>query len=135
MASSPIASARDLSAWRRLFVGGRVLASGVRLFIAALALAAVSDVPILPAILACGIVAGIYTTAHCAVVWTDVLQGTLFVVAAMAMLVVLDLRSEGGLAGVFPSRGRARAPSHRSRRPALRPGDGRWASRWSARSS
>jgi len=85
------------------FVGGRVLASGVRLFIAALALSAVSDVRIETAILCCGIVAGLYTVLGGirAVIWTDVLQGALFVLAAAAILVVLATQTDGGLGAVF----------------------------------
>ncbi|MBW2386561.1 MAG: hypothetical protein JRG92_23270 [Deltaproteobacteria bacterium] len=85
------------------FIGGRVMASGVRLFIAALALSAVSNVPIVPAIVGCGVLAGIYTVLGGirAVVWTDVLQGALFVVAAVAILIALALQTAGGLGAIF----------------------------------
>ena len=43
------------------FLFGRLFASGARLFIASLALSAVSDVPIAWAIVSCGLVAGLYT--------------------------------------------------------------------------
>jgi SSS family transporter len=81
------------------FVVGRLLASGVRLFIAALALAAVSDVSLELAILGAGVVAGAYTMfgGIRAVVWTDTLQGAIFLVAAGVMLVIL-LPAGGGLA-------------------------------------
>ena len=85
------------------FVCGRILASGVRLFIAALALAAVSDVPIETAIVGCGVVAGLYTVwgGIRAVVWTDVLQGALFVVAGAVLLAFAAGGVEGGLPAIL----------------------------------
>ncbi len=83
------------------FVAGRILASGVRLFIAALAAAAVGDVDIEVAIVACGIVAGLYTLKGGirAVIWTDTLQGGLFLIAALATLATLIVNADGGLSG------------------------------------
>ncbi len=55
------------------FVMGRVLASGVRLFIAALALSAATGASLESAIIASGVLAGLYTSIGGirAVVWTD----------------------------------------------------------------
>jgi SSS family transporter len=85
------------------FVLGRILASGVRLFIAALALAAVTDVPIEWAIVGSGAVASIYTLSGGirAVVWTDTLQGALLLLAAVTTLIVLIGESAGGLTGIL----------------------------------
>jgi SSS family transporter len=85
------------------FVIGRILASGVRLFIAALALAAVTESNVEFAILCCGIVAGIYTMfgGIRAVVWTDMLQGVLFLIAALVTLAALADHAEGGLGALM----------------------------------
>ena len=85
------------------FVGGRLLASGARLFIAGLALSAVSDVPIAWAIVACGLVAGLYTFAGGirAVIWTDTLQAALLLLGAFAALIVLSQTAPDGLWGVL----------------------------------
>ncbi|MFP6639273.1 MAG: hypothetical protein VCC04_03440, partial [Myxococcota bacterium] len=85
------------------FVIGRLFASGARLFIAALALAAVSDVPIAWAIVGCGIVAGLYTLAGGikAVVWTDTLQAALLLFAAVAVLISLISAAPGGISGLW----------------------------------
>jgi SSS family transporter len=85
------------------FVAGRVLASGVRLFIAALALAAVTDVPIEWAIVASGCVASLYTLSGGirAVIWTDTLQGALLLIAALTTLVALVVSHPDGLGGIL----------------------------------
>jgi len=85
------------------FIAGRILASGVRLFIAALALASVSEIPIEAAIVCSGVVAGIYTLSGGirAVVWTDTMQGALFLIAALATLGVLASHADGGLGGIL----------------------------------
>ncbi|MDJ0869933.1 MAG: hypothetical protein QNK03_27825 [Myxococcota bacterium] len=85
------------------FVGGRLLASGVRLFIAALAFATVTGWSIEAAIVACGAVAALYTRQGGlrSVVWTDVLQGALLVVAAALAAGGLGLRAEGGWPGIW----------------------------------
>jgi len=81
------------------FSAGRVLASGVRLFIAALAFAAVTGLDVYTAIAVSGVIAGAYTLVGGirAVVWTDVLQGFVFIAAALAILVALALHPLGGL--------------------------------------
>ncbi|MCB9748977.1 MAG: hypothetical protein H6713_03105 [Myxococcales bacterium] len=77
------------AAW--LFLVGRVLASGVRLFIAALAFAQLTGFSIELSIVLAGGVAGIYTRAGGirAVIWTDVLQGGVFLVAGLTVLAVI----------------------------------------------
>ncbi|UCE87593.1 MAG: hypothetical protein JSU66_07745, partial [Deltaproteobacteria bacterium] len=85
------------------FVAGRVLASGVRLFIAALAFAVVTGLEVEVAIVACGALAGLYTLAGGirAVVWTDVLQGAVFLAAGLACVAALALRADGGLPALW----------------------------------
>ena len=85
------------------FVGGRVLASGARLFIAALAFSAAVGSDLAPAIVACAVAAGLYTRAGGlrAVVWTDALQAVVFLTAALTALFLLSTALPGGLPGVF----------------------------------
>ena len=85
------------------FLLGRLLASGARLFIASLALAAVSDVPLALAILGCGTIAALYTLTGGikAVVWTDTLQAGLLLFAALAVLTTLVAAAPGGLSGLW----------------------------------
>ncbi len=73
------------------FLAGRLLASGARLFIAALAFAVVTGLPIEWVILASGLSAGLYTLVGGirAVVWTDVVQGAVFLAGAAAALATL----------------------------------------------
>jgi SSS family transporter len=80
------------------FVLGRIGASGVRLFIAALALSVATDLPIEAAILLAGGVAGLYTLAGGlrAVVWTDALQAALLVAGALALTATLAGAASGG---------------------------------------
>ncbi|MDG2336010.1 MAG: hypothetical protein P8Q97_17490 [Myxococcota bacterium] len=85
------------------FVLGRILGSGARLFIAGLALAAVTDLSISWAILAAGLVSGAYTMIGGirAVIWTDVLQAFLLFGGALVVLAVLAGSVPGGLPGLF----------------------------------
>jgi len=85
------------------FLLGRLLASGARLFIAGLALAAVTDIPIAWAVIGCGCVAGAYTVAGGirAVIWTDTLQAGLLLLGASAVLWVLVDATPGGLGGLI----------------------------------
>jgi SSS family transporter len=85
------------------FLGGRLLASGARLFIAGLALSAVSDVPIQWAVAGCGFVAGVYTMVGGirAVIWTDTLQAGLLLAGALTVLVVLAAATPQGLHGLL----------------------------------
>lgn len=82
-------------------VAGRSLASGARLFIAALAFSVASGWALEPAIVASALIAGLYTGRGGlrAVVWTDVLQAAVFIAAA----------------GTAP----LSRPDHRLRRPLL----------------
>lgn len=81
------------------FVGGRVLASGARLFIAALAFSAAIDIGLPAAVLGCAVAAGVYTRIGGlrAVVWTDALQALVFASAAGTALALLIGSVEGGL--------------------------------------
>lgn len=85
------------------FVLGRLLASGVRLYIAALAFSVVTGTSVSVAIGICGVLAGLYTLwgGIRAVIWTDTLQGLLFIIAAIATIVVLVTRIDGGFAGIW----------------------------------
>ena len=80
------------------FAAGRTLASGVRLFIAALAFSTVVDQSIELTIVLCGLVAVAYTRVGGirSVIWTDVLQGGVFIVAAFALVYHVS----DGLSGV-----------------------------------
>ncbi|MBW2712144.1 MAG: hypothetical protein JRC77_00155 [Deltaproteobacteria bacterium] len=81
------------------FVMGRVLASGVRLFIAALAFSAVTDLSLTSAIVLSALIAGAYTLVGGirSVIWTDVVQGVVFVAAVLCVIVVLAIHPLGGL--------------------------------------
>ncbi len=70
------------SAWA--FLCGRLIASGVRLFIAAVAFAVVAGVPIEWAIIGMAVISTVYTFIGGlkAVVWTDVAQGSIFFIGA-----------------------------------------------------
>ena len=80
------------------FVVGRVVASGARLFIAALAVSVVLGVDSRLAIVALGVVAGLYTAfgGLRAVVATDLLQGAVLLLAAAGSLAVLGSAIPGG---------------------------------------
>jgi SSS family solute:Na+ symporter len=73
------------------FVGGRTLASGVRLFIAALAFSVAAGWPLEAAVVVCGTIAGLYTLAGGirSVVFTDALQALVFALGAAALLAAL----------------------------------------------
>lgn len=85
------------------FVGGRILASGVRLFIAALAFATASGATLEFSIIVSGAVAGLYTLfgGIRAVVWTDVLQALVFLLGAGALLLAIVPDGPGGLVSVL----------------------------------
>ncbi len=85
------------------FVGGRLLASGVRLFIAALAFSAVTNTSLPASIVACGLIAGVYTRAGGirSVIWTDVLQAGVFLAGAFALLAAAAAAVPGGLAAIW----------------------------------
>jgi SSS family solute:Na+ symporter len=85
------------------FIGGRLLASGVRLFIASLALSVATGSSVEVAIVVCGIIAGLYTRAGGirSVIYTDALQGAVFVAAAIALVVAAVSSVDGGLSSVL----------------------------------
>ncbi len=85
------------------FVVGRLMASGVRLFIAALAFSTVTGTSIPVAIVACGVVAGIYTRAGGirSVIWTDVLQAFVFLAGATALLLAAAASVDGGFGAIW----------------------------------
>jgi Na+/proline symporter len=85
-----------------LFVVGRLLASGVRLYIAGLAFSAVTGQSLFAAIALCGALAAAYTMVGGirAVVWTDVLQGIVLCLGACAVLATLGSADEGGIRGI-----------------------------------
>ncbi len=76
------------SAW--VFLCGRLVASGVRLYIAAIAFAVVTGLPQWQCILLMAGISTLYTLIGGlkAVVWTDVAQGTVFFIGALTALVV-----------------------------------------------
>lgn len=73
----------------------------VVLLLPALALSAVTGVPVLPIIAALGALATVYTVVGglSAVIWTDVLQVAVLLGGALLAFVVMVLGSEGGAAG------------------------------------
>ena len=83
-----------------LFQLGRM---GIVLFLPALALATVTDLPVLASILGMGLLCSAYTVAGGieAVIWTDVVQAVLLLAGAGLSLVLLTAGVEGGAAGMF----------------------------------
>lgn len=86
-----------------LFMIGAVLAQGARVYIAAVALQVVTGANIALAVVLIGAVSILWTWIGGirAVIWTDVLQFTLFCVGAVVALVFIGQSVEGGLAAVF----------------------------------
>lgn len=85
------------------FIAGRVLASGARLFIAALALSVVTGFPTSAAIVISGCLAATYTLAGGirSVVYTDALQGAVFLLAAAALVGTIVVLAPEGVAGLW----------------------------------
>ena len=83
------------------FIGGRLLASGVRLFIAALAFSAATSTDLRGAIIVCGVIAGLYTLVGGirAVIWTDTLQAGVFLLGAGVLLFCTHYRRTRRIAG------------------------------------
>lgn len=71
------------------FIGGRVLAAGVRLYIATFALAGIFAIPLWLSLTFFTLAALVYTWVGGikSVIWTDVIQGTVFVCGAIALLI------------------------------------------------
>ncbi|MGH0034804.1 MAG: sodium:solute symporter family transporter [Myxococcota bacterium] len=90
------------------FVAGRTLASGARLFIAALALSVAADWSVEASIVGCGVLCALYTRAGGlrAVVWTDILQAGVLLGGAGVLAVLLG--HEAGGAGALLEWGSAR---------------------------
>ncbi len=86
-----------------LFLIGRLLGSGVRLYGAAIALVLVTDLGFPTAIAAIAIVAAAYTLLGGlrSVVWTDVLQGAMLVGGAALALIFMFRDSGQSVSGVF----------------------------------
>lgn len=72
------------------------------LYLPALALAAVSDIGVIPAILVIGVLCLIYTVMGgiTAVVWTDAIQAIVLMCGATLCCVLAAIRADGGIAGV-----------------------------------
>jgi SSS family transporter len=85
------------------FVVGRLMASGVRLFIAALAFSTVTRTSVSVSILVCGVVAGLYTRAGGirSVIWTDILQALVFLAGATALLFAAAASVDGGFGAIW----------------------------------
>ncbi len=68
-----------------LFVLGRLLASGARLFIASLAVSAIAEISIMNAILSSGLIAVCYAAIGGlrSVIWTDALEATVFIASGV----------------------------------------------------
>jgi SSS family transporter len=89
-------------AWRGTalaFVVGRILASGVRLYLAAIAFSALTQVSMEFSVLICAVIAGIYSGIGGirSVIATDVIQGGLFIVSGLALLFVAVATIPGGV--------------------------------------
>lgn len=83
-----------------LFHVGRI---AIVLYLPALALAAVSDIQVVPAILMIGVLCVIYTVMGGieAVVWTDAIQALVLMVGAVLCLVLVLSRIDGGIGHVY----------------------------------
>lgn len=95
------------------FLAGRTLASGARLFIAALALSVVAGLPVEAAIVGTGVIALLYTGSGGirAVVWTDVLQAGALAVGLAVALGLCWAQLDGGVGAFWEwaqSQGRTR---------------------------
>lgn len=80
-----------------VFLFGRLFASGVRLFIAAVAFHALTGVPLQAAILVAGLAAVVYGTIGglAADIWTDVIQAVVFLGTGILIAVILLTRIGG----------------------------------------
>ncbi len=85
------------------FIIGRILASGVRLYIAAIALATLTGFSIEWAVLICALFAGAYSMLGGirSVIATDSIQGLVFVSAAISVLVVGIQNIPGGVSSLL----------------------------------
>ncbi len=92
-----------------LFFITRLLASGVRLLVACLAVSVLIGVPLVPTILLFSIICILYIAwgGIKAVVWTNVVQALTFTIAGAAAIVFLLNRVDGGAGAVFDIAGAA----------------------------
>lgn len=83
-----------------LFHVGRI---AIVLYLPALALAAVSDIGVIPAILMIGVLCVIYTVMGGieAVVWTDAIQALVLMLGAILCLVLVVMRLDGGIGQIY----------------------------------
>jgi SSS family transporter len=91
------------------FIGGRVLASGVRLYIATYALSGIFAVPMWLSLILFTLAALIYTWAGgiSSVIWTDVVQGFVFIAGGVALVVFLQYTvGWGEILGVAADKGK-----------------------------
>jgi len=74
------------------FIGGRVLASGVRLYIATYALSGIFAVPMWLSLILFTLAALIYTWVGgiSSVIWTDIVQGFVFIAGGVALVIYLQ---------------------------------------------
>lgn len=75
------------------FLTGRVLASGVRLYIATFALAGIFDVPMWVSLILFTLAALVYTLVGGikSVIWTDMIQAAVFIGGALAMIIYMQM--------------------------------------------
>lgn len=85
------------------FITTRLLASGVRLLVVSLALAVVTGFPLFWIIIVVAFIGLIYTLIGGikAVIWTDVLQFSIFMFGALLIIGLLIHKIPGGLSGFF----------------------------------
>ena len=92
-----------------LFVVTRTLADGLRLFLSAIVLQEIAQIPMAWAVVAMGLITIAYTWAGgmTAVVWTDFVQLVVYLGGALLALTILLGRIEGGLEGLLDAAGPA----------------------------
>lgn len=85
------------------FIVGRILASGVRLYIASIAVVTLTGFSIEVAVLVCALFAGVYSLLGGirSVIATDSIQGFVFLGAAVSILIVVIHQIPGGLTGLL----------------------------------
>jgi SSS family transporter len=81
-----------------IFLGGRTLADGIRLFATALVIAVVTGLPVTWTVIILGVAMIVYTTRGgvAAVIWTDVVQMFIYVIGALLVFAGLIARLPGG---------------------------------------
>lgn len=92
-----------------LFLVTRTLADGLRLFLSAIVLQEIAQIPMAWAIVALGVITIVYTWVGglTAVVWTDFVQFVVYLGGAVLALWILLGRIDGGLAGLLDAAGPA----------------------------